>query len=126
MAFNGFMGSADGVVLQDGILVYTQYASNEVKHRKEIRPSPEQWRQFRQALDAINVWRWQARYPNPGGVADGLRWEIDLTYADRKLHVEGDNNYPDENGRPVNASQQTKAFQSLRSAVQALLGDSSF
>jgi hypothetical protein len=125
MALNGFMGSATGVVLQDGMLVYTQYAMNGTKQRKEIKPSAEQWRQFRQALDALNVWRWQARYPNPG-VADGLRWEIHLTYPDHTLHVEGDNNYPDDSGHPVNAAQQTKAFQRLRSAVQALLGDSNF
>jgi hypothetical protein len=126
MALNGFMGSADGVVLQNGVPIYTQYARNGTKQQKDITPSPEQWRQFRQALDTINVWRWQPRYLNPGGVADGLRWEIQLTFPDRALHVEGDNNYPDENGRATNVSQQSKSFQSLRAAVQALLGDTSF
>lgn len=126
MALNGFMGAADGVLLQDGILVHTIYARDGKKQEKKITPTPEQWRQFRQALDAINVWRWQEKYPNPGGVADGLRWEIQLAYPDHKLHAEGDNNYPDDSGRPVNMSQQTKPFERLRAAVQALLGDSSF
>lgn len=126
MAIGGFIGSSHGVVLHDGVLAYTQYSGNGGKQRKEAKPTAEQWRHFRQALDAINVWRWQAKYPNPGGVADGTQWQIDVTYPDRKLHAEGDNNYPDGNGRPTNASQQTKAFHDLRSAVQALLGDSSF
>src|SRR6185369_11172767 len=126
MALNGFMGSAQGVVLQEGVLVYTQYGRNGAKDRKKITPSPAQWRRFRQALDEINLWRWQAKYPNPGGVADGLQWQIQVTYPDHTLHVEGDNNYPDDNGRPTNESQQTAAFQKLRAAVQALLGSSSF
>jgi len=126
IGFNGLMGSGQGVVLQEGVLVYTQYGRNGSKDVKKITPSPEQWRQFRQALDEINIWRWQAKYPNPGGVADGLRWQIELTYPDHTLHVEGDNNYPDDNGRPSNESQQTKAFQRLRAAVQALLGGASF
>jgi hypothetical protein len=126
MTLNGLMGAADGVAWKDGILVHTQHGRDGSTQRKEIRPSPEQWREFRRALDAINVWRWQAKYPNPGGVADGLQWVLDLTYPDHTLHVEGDNNYPDDNGRPVNAAQQTQAFQRLRAAVQALLGDSSF
>jgi hypothetical protein len=126
MALNGFMRAAQGVLLQEGVLIYTQYSRNGAKDQKKITPSPEQWRQFRQALDEINVWRWQAKYPNPGGVADGLQWRIEVTYPDHTLHVEGDNNYPDDSGRPINATQQTKAFQKLRAAVQALIGDSSF
>jgi hypothetical protein len=59
-------------------------------------------------------------------VADGLRWEIEVVYADRHLHASGSNNYPDENGRPADSAQPTKAFERLRAAVQALLGDSSF
>ena len=59
-------------------------------------------------------------------MADGIDWQIELTYLDHTLHVEGDNNYPDENGRPTNESQQTAAFQKLRAAVQALLGSSGF
>ena len=51
MALNGFMGSAQGVVLQEGVLVYTQYGRNGAKDQKKITPSPEQWRRFRQALD---------------------------------------------------------------------------
>jgi hypothetical protein len=125
MAINGFMGAAHGVLLQDGVLVYTQYGLNGTKQQKTITPSPDQWRQFRQALDAIKVWQWRANYPNPG-VADGMDWLIDVTYSDRTLHAEGNNNYPDDNGRAVNEARQTKAFERLLSAVQSLLGDPSF
>lgn len=125
MTTSGLMGSGQSVLLQDGVLVYTEHTLNGSAQRKTITATPDRWRQFRQALDAINVWSWRADYPNPS-VADGLRWEIDVVYPDRKLHASGKNNYPDDNGRPANSAEQTKAFQRLREAVQALLGDSSF
>ena len=125
VALNGFMGAGKGVLLVNGALVYTTYGANGAKQRKEIRPTPEQWRRFRQALDAINIWRWRADYPNPG-VADGLKWEVDLVYADRTVHAAGANNYPDDTGRPTGSPKTSKAFDRLSAAVQELLGDSSF
>jgi hypothetical protein len=47
MATNGLMGASQGVLLQDGVLVYTQHATNGTSQQKTIAPSPDQWRQFR-------------------------------------------------------------------------------
>jgi hypothetical protein len=108
ISFYGFMGAGQAVILRKGVLVYTQNNFDGTKHQKEVKPSLAQWRRFRQTLDAINVWRWQARYSNPN-VADGLRWELDITYSDHAVHSEGANDNPD-------------GFDKLRSAVVSLLG----
>jgi hypothetical protein len=118
------MGSSHAVVLREGVLVYTELQGTKKKQTRAT-PSPEQWRQFRAELDALNVWRWRAKYPNPG-VADGLRWDVDLTYADRSLHVEADSNFPDDAGQPTGSAAPTTAFQRFRAAVQRLIGDESF
>jgi len=123
VAVHGFM-SSHAVVLREGVLVYTELQGGE-KRQTHSTPTPDQWRRFRETLDSLNVWRWKAKYPNPG-VADGLRWDVDLTYADRSLHVEGDNNFPDDAGKPVNSAQPTSAFRRLREAVQKLIGNESF
>jgi len=124
VAIHGFMGSSHAVVLRDGVVVYTALQGTE-KRQTRTTPTPDQWRQFRETLDSLRVWQWRSKYPNPG-VADGLRWDVDLTYADRSLHVEGDSNFPDDEGKPVNSAQPTSAFQRLREAVQKLIGDASF
>jgi hypothetical protein len=125
MALNGFMGAGKGVLLEKGVLVYTIYGRNGSPERKEIRPTPEQWRRFRQALETIDIWRWRADYPNPA-VADGLRWEIDLAYADRTVHATGANNYPDDAGRPTGSATASNAFDRLCAAIRELLGDPNF
>jgi hypothetical protein len=126
MALNGMLGAGKGVVLEKDVLVYTVYGMQGAKQqRREIRPTPEQWRRFREALDAINVWRWRADYPNPG-VADGLGWEIEAAYADRKVFAAGTNNFPDDTGRPTGSPKASSAFERLSAAVGELVGDSSF
>src|SRR5262245_59248142 len=126
MALNGMLGAGKGVVLEKGVLVYTRYGTGGTKQqRKEIRPTPEQWRRLRQALDAINVWRWRADYPNPN-VADGLGWEIEVAYADRKIFAAGSNNFPDDTGRPTGSPKTSGAFDRLCAAIGELLGDADF
>jgi hypothetical protein len=125
VAVHGFMGSSHAVVLREGVLVYTELEGAN-KRQTRTTPTADQWRQFRETLDSLHVWRWRSKYPNPGGVADALRWDFDVTYADRSLHVEADSNFPDDAGRPTNSAQPSSAFQRLRTAVQRLIGNESF
>jgi len=86
-----------------------------------VEPTVEQWRAFRRALDKINVWQWQADYPNPG-VCDGTGWSFEVAYSDHALETGGDNNYPDAQGDPTNSPQGTKTFDRLLRAITKLTG----
>ena len=86
-----------------------------------VEPTAQQWRAFRRALDKINVWQWQADYPNPG-VCDGTGWSFEVAYSDHALETGGDNNYPDAQGDPTNSPQGTKTFDRLLRAITKLTG----
>ena len=86
-----------------------------------VEPTAEQWRAFRRALDKINVWQWQADYPNPG-VCDGTGWSFEVAYSDHALDSGGDNNYPDAQGDPTNSPEGTKTFKRWRGAIRKLTG----
>ena len=86
-----------------------------------VEPTDEQWRAFRRTLDYINVWQWQAHYPNPG-VCDGTNWSFEVAYSDHALDTGGDNNYPDAQGEPTNLLDQTKTFDRLLRAFTRLAG----
>ena len=86
-----------------------------------VEPTAQQWRAFRRALDKINVWQWQADYPNPG-VCDGTGWSFEVAYSDHALDSGGDNNYPDAQGEPTNLLDQTKTFDRLLRAITKLTG----
>ena len=86
-----------------------------------VEPTAEQWRAFRRALDKINVWQWQAHYPNPG-VCDGTAWSFEVAYSDHALDSGGSNNYPDAQGDPTNSPEGTKTFKRLRGAIRKLTG----
>jgi hypothetical protein len=72
----------------------------------KITPTAEQWREFRRALDGINVWRWLPAYDNPT-VADGITWRFEVSFYDRALKTEGSNNYPT---RKALSDATTKSF----------------
>ena len=86
-----------------------------------VEPTAEQWRAFRRILDKINVWQWQAHYPNPG-VCDGTGWSFEVAYSDHALETGGANNYPDSQGDPTNSPLGTKTFKRLRGAITKLTG----
>jgi hypothetical protein len=122
----GFMGASYSVELRDGALVYTMsgLGHSSPKH-KTVIPTAAQWRGFRQTLDEMNLWRWRKEYPNHS-VADGTQWSLDIAYADHALHSHGDNNYPDDTGKPNRDPEPTKAFTRYLAAVEKLLGGAKF
>src|SRR4051812_47080032 len=122
----GFLGGSYSVELHGDTLSFTSYSRghSDPKH-KTITPTAAQWREFRQTLDDLKVWQWRAEYPNHGTL-DGTQWALDIAYADRALHTQGDNNYPDESGKPNGDSNSTKVFNRYLAALQRLLGDTTF
>ncbi|MEK0450222.1 MAG: hypothetical protein RL088_2490 [Verrucomicrobiota bacterium] len=121
-SIGGYMGSSYSVELREGVLTYTttglHYGSPE---QTVIHPTDAQWREFRQTLDTLNVWRWVSDYPNPG-VCDGSFWSFDITYSDRALAAHGDNNYPTARGKPNDRPDPTKTFNRFLQAIQKLVG----
>ena len=67
MAINGFMGSAHGVLLQDGVLVYTQYGLNGAKKRRRPRPRRINGDDSARRSMRSSSGSGSATYPNPGG-----------------------------------------------------------
>ena len=118
----GYFGSSYAVELSDRTLTYTALGDTLLlpAHR-QVEPTDEQLRAFRRALDKINVWQWQAHYPNPG-VCDGTHWSFEVAYSDHALETGGDNNYPDAQGEPSNSPEGTKTFERLSGAIRKLTG----
>jgi hypothetical protein len=121
----GFMGSTYEVQLEDGRLQYTRFGRGLNSEPVEVRPTTEQWKEFRHELDAIGVWRWRAQYSTPG-VADGTQWSLEVAYADREIRTQGNNNYPGAAPVPSGVPSGSKAFTRYLKAVQQLLGGKVF
>lgn len=123
----GFLGASYSIELHDdGILdcKNSDRGQSDATHTK-IRPTPDEWREFRAALDALNVWKWQPEFPS-NGVADGTQWSLDIAYADRALKSQGSNNYPDANGKPNRQPEMTPTFRGYLAAVRKLTGGRRF
>src|SRR2546430_1964452 len=60
----------------DGKLVYQDATPETTPQPIAIAPTPEQWRDFRRALDAIGVWAWHDSYMRTEVVFDGSGWSL--------------------------------------------------
>ena len=110
---------------EDGVLQYATFGRGHQAEHAVVRPTLEQWREFRRELDAIGVWRWRAEYSAPG-VADGTQWSLDVAYPDRTIRSQGSNNYPGSAPDSFGVSSGSKAFTRYLKAVQRLLGERAF
>ena len=91
---------------------------------EQIRPTPARWAAFRTALDQLNVWCWQADYPNSAMVCDGTGWSVEISYSDRSLVSSGDNCFPDRTGAPICITETKRGdtFDQFCRAVSSLIG----
>lgn len=121
----GFMGYTYEVQLQDGRLQYARFGGGHKSQHARVRPTMEQWREFRRELDAIDVWRWRLQYSTPG-VSDGTQWSLDVTYPDTAVRTHGNNDYPGATPDPSGVPSGSKAFSRYLKAVQRLLGGRAF
>ena len=122
----GFMGLSYNVELRGGRITYSVFEGHSSKpNATTITPTAAQWCEFRQALDGLKIWHWLGDYPSQG-VMDGTQWSLDIVYADRVLKTKGDNNYPDDTGKPNGKPEPTSTFNCYLAAVKKLLGGENF
>ncbi len=121
LRIGGMLGSTFRVELVDGALVYKVIRAREPSEPVKVAPTPEQWREFRAALDALNVWEWKGDYLNRK-VFDGTQWELKIEYPDRSLAAMGSNSYPDDEGKANGKPEFTAAFARYLNAVEKLIG----
>ena len=121
----GFMGYTYEVQLHDGRLQYARLGGGHKPQRARVRPTMEQWKDFRRELDAIDVWRWRSQYSTPG-VSDGTQWSVDVAYPDRAVRTRGNNDYPGATPGPSGVPSGSKTFNRYLKAVQRLLGGRAF
>ena len=112
----GFFGSTYGVALRDGTLYYTERKARtgpaDATSSATIKPTAEQWREFRQSIDELKAWRWRPDYSD-SAIMDGTQWQLELAYSDHSLKTGGSNKYPEH-------------FDRYLAAVQKLLGGKTF
>jgi hypothetical protein len=130
VSIGGFLGSTYALELREGSLHYIERRATNgacgVVSSATVTATPQQWQEFRETIDQLNIWQWRADYPS--AVADGTHWSVEIGYADHVLKAHGDNNYPDERGRPTNSSEATanQAFKRYLAAIRKLIGGRSF
>lgn len=121
-AIGGWDGDSFEVRLDGGRLLYewgegaTRYGTPEV-----VDPGPEAWEEFRKALDALGIGRWDARYESPG-ILDGTSWGVEMDWGDLHVRSSGSNNYPGGDS----ACEQGGVFRRWCELVSRLIGGKRF
>ena len=100
------------IEMRDGALLYYngEWGDQNVQPER-IKPTREQWKAFRKALDQSRVWQWRKSYD--AAVLDGTAWELKIHYSDRQLDSGGFNGFP-------------PSFERVAAAVERLLGGEPF
>lgn len=118
---NMFKGSYS-VELDGSVLLYRAPQTTDAIR---ISPTRQQWREFRRAIDEIDIWHWRSRYHR--SITDGDHWSLRIEYSDRSHRTGGYASYPEEAAGPGSCSRTTnRPFTRFREAVQRLLGDKPF
>jgi hypothetical protein len=88
---------------------YAPYGAEDGADVQRIKPSIQDWRAFREALDAIGIWRWRSGYST--GVTDATDWRVDIQYSDRTIKSGGDSGaFPSKEGIPCPRSDQYRLY----------------
>jgi hypothetical protein len=107
------------------VVTFQRKVAGKVLPEKTFHLSPDKaaWTRFLQEINETKLYRWSKIYPNPG-VYDGEQWSVDMEIDGRKIHSEGDNNYPVDGNesKPTNSPQGSPAFDRLCQAVSHLIG----
>ncbi len=113
---------AYSVKLDGSVLLYrAPQAADAIR----ISPTPQQWRDFRRALDEIDIWHWRSDYR--GRSTDGVYWSLRIEYSDRSHKTGGYASFPEEAASPGSCSRTTtRPYTRFLAAVQRLLGDQPF
>ena len=111
------MKPAHALQLDGETIVYSIRVGPNVETQK-ITPTPAQWAEFRRALDAQKVWRWQKNYTQ-ANVPDAATWTLKIEYPDRSMVSAGAGAFPD---RSTDRSLPRYAFNRYQLALQDLIG----
>jgi len=105
------MGPSYEVMLYEGVLTYSGI-DGSYQTKAILIPTQEQWGEFRNTLDVLNIWDWCKSYIDRN-CNDGTQWSLDIAYGDRKLRANGSNSYPE-------------TFKGYLAAIEKLLGGRTF
>ena len=125
-SIGGLLGTTYSVEFRSGVLHYSAADGLKTNQVVQVTPSAQQWREFRRALDDLDIWQWRTNYPNSRGVRDGAQWSVEVAYSDRSLKTQGNNNFPGRGGKPSGSPAYTKLFSGYTAAVSKLLGGKEF
>jgi len=59
----------------------------------EIKPTDEEWAEFIEVVDRLNVWGWKEDYCDPYTI-DGMQWKLSMSKGTLKVKCDGSNDYP--------------------------------
>jgi len=121
----GLYGPAYSVRLKNGELLYRIYTDGDDYQESKVSPAEKDWADFRQVLDAIDVWHWKDEYPGTGE-AGFNQWFVEIEWGDRKIKSFGDSNYPVADGNSENEADISPTFEKLLEAVRKLIGGREF
>ena len=114
------MGYGPSLSLNRGNLYCEVRKSSGARRSKLPPPSSAAWHDFRAALNALKVWRWEEYYSPTSLVYDGTQWRLRIKYAGAAVASDGSNEYPDFEGRPSGSQEPSAAFDSLLAAIRKI------
>jgi hypothetical protein len=130
ISIGGHFGTSYSVCLEGRAVTYECTKSVESfppkwdSQSEQIQPTEQRWQAFRAALDRIDVWRWQADYPNSAMVCDGTSWSVEIIYSDHQVVSAGSNCFPGQSGQAISIVDRhsDKTFGRFCRAVSKLVG----
>jgi hypothetical protein len=97
----------------DGIELFFQQFSLKLQldQHGKIHPEIQEWNEFWQRMDEIEIWEWYDEYKVNCGdsCVEGDEWEVGIIFGDMKVESHGANSYP-------------PTFREFLSAVEELTG----
>jgi len=88
---------------------------------EEVLAPAEAWVEFWDALDRLEVWKWDEHCFETSGVLDGTLWSLEAIHLGRYVVTEGNNGYPGSSGTEV-----SRVFGGFCKAVSRLAGGRPF
>ena len=107
---------------ENGSIVCRWATLREPEHEMEkvVSPTPQDWKNFFDTCESLNVWNWRGNYRDKN-LADGLQWGVLLNYPGRAVDINASNRYP-----PNAQRNESIEFQDFWDAVLCLLHQDRF
>jgi len=119
----GFLGPSYSVELKGDVLIYKYSYEGKNSKTISIKPGKKAWSRFIDEINSVKLFRWSPLYANPN-VFDGTHWMVDLEFNTRKIHTQGDNNYPTDGNetKATNSADPSSTFSHFCRALSQLTG----